>query len=82
MFFNKNPIYFSFLVQGLLDALTKGLLSDEHVTGARILATNTTNGILGTSVWWIEGVGGLGNPHRIEEEGVQIGTKPNANYPW
>ncbi|KAG4080734.1 hypothetical protein HA402_013264 [Bradysia odoriphaga] len=67
---------------GLLDALAKGLLSDEYITSARILATNITNGILGTSVWWVKNVGGLGGPRRIEEDGVQIGTKPSTKYPW
>ncbi|KAJ6649502.1 putative G-protein coupled receptor [Pseudolycoriella hygida] len=68
--------------ESLLDALAKGLLSDDYITSARILATNITNGILGTSVWWIKNVGGLGGPRRIEEDGVQIGTKPSTKYPW
>lgn len=73
---------FIFYVSGLLDALAKGLLSDDYITSARILATNITNGVLGTSVWWVKNVGGLGGPRRIEEDGVQIGTKPNTKYPW
>lgn len=73
--------YFSFFA-GLLDALAKGLLSDDYITSARILATNITNGILGTSVWWVKNGGGLDEPRRIEEDGVQIGTKPSTEYPW
>jgi len=52
------------------------------VTSARILATNVSTGILGTSVWWTKQNGGLGGPNRVEEDGVQIGTKPDTNYPW
>lgn len=66
----------------LLDALAKGLLADEHVSSARILASNTTNGVLGTSVWWVKQPGSLEGPRRIEEEGLQVGTKPSVNYPW
>lgn len=66
----------------MLDALAKGLLLDENVNGARILASNTSNGILGTSVWWVKNVGSLDGPRRIEEDGVRIGSKPSANYPW
>ncbi|XP_037904053.1 probable G-protein coupled receptor CG31760 [Hermetia illucens] len=72
---------------GLLDALAKGLLSDEHVTGARMLAMNVTSGILGTTVWWMKNEKpnsniGIGEPIRIEEEGLQVGKKPSINYPW
>lgn len=78
-------IYNFFIVNfitGLLDALAKGLLSDPHVIAARILATNVTNGILGTSVWWAKQIGGIGGPNRVDEEGVTVGSKPNKEYPW
>lgn len=67
---------------GLLDAISKGLLSDEHVISSRILATNITNGVLITSVWWTRNIGGLGIPSRIEEDGIQVGFKPSTEYPW
>lgn len=73
---------FSFDCLGLLDAVTKGLLSDEYVISARVLATNITNGVVATSVWWSKNIGGLGGPHRVEEDGIQVGIKPNNKYPW
>lgn len=71
-----------FFFSGLLDAITKGLLSDEYIISARVLATNITNGAIVTSVWWSKNIGGLGGPHRVEEDGVQVGNKPNNKYPW
>lgn len=67
---------------GLLDAVTKGLLSDENVISARVLAINITNGVLVTSVWWAKTIGGTVGPHRVDEDGVQIGFKPSTEYPW
>lgn len=67
---------------GLLDAVTKGLLSDEAVISARVLAINVTNGVLGTAVWWSKNISGLGEPHHVEEDGIQIGMKPSNQYPW
>jgi G protein-coupled receptor 158 len=65
-----------------LDALAKGLLSDPHVTSARVLGTNFSTGVIINSVWWNKKVGGLGEPVRIEEEGVAVGVKPDSSYPW
>ncbi|XP_049535012.1 probable G-protein coupled receptor CG31760 [Anopheles darlingi] len=67
---------------GLLDALAKGLLSDGHVTSARILSINVSDGLLTNSVWWNKEVGGMGTPMRIEAEGIAIGSKPDPSYPW
>uniref|UniRef100_A0A182RK45 G_PROTEIN_RECEP_F3_4 domain-containing protein n=1 Tax=Anopheles funestus TaxID=62324 RepID=A0A182RK45_ANOFN len=67
---------------GLLDALAKGLLSDAHVTSARILSINISDGLLTNSVWWNKEPGGMGGPLRIEAEGIAIGTKPDPTYPW
>lgn len=65
---------------GLLDALAKGLLSDPHVTSARVLTTNFSSGILSGSVWWRKQ--GLGVPIRVEEDGILVGAKPDQKYPW
>lgn len=67
---------------GLFDAIAKGLLDDEFIYGARILVLNITNGKLISSVWWSKNIGGLGVPHRVDENGIQIGFKPNVEYPW
>lgn len=67
---------------GLLEAITRGLLSDEYVISARVLTINVTNGVLGSSVWWSKNIGTLGGPHRVEEDGIQIGFKPDEQYPW
>ncbi|ALC39992.1 CG31760 [Drosophila busckii] len=68
---------------GLSDALAKGLLSDEYINGARILALNLTNGALQSYVWWVKsGHDKLGETQRYEEEGLQIGKKPANIYPW
>ncbi|XP_058056511.1 probable G-protein coupled receptor CG31760 [Anopheles bellator] len=67
---------------GLLDALAKGLLSDAHVTSARILSINVSDGMLTNSVWWNKEPGGMGTPLRIEADGIAIGTKPDPTYPW
>ncbi|XP_046866447.1 probable G-protein coupled receptor CG31760, partial [Drosophila willistoni] len=71
---------------GLSDALAKGLLTDEFITGARILALNLTNGAVQSYVWWVKGsqdkVLGEGETQRYNEEGLQIGKKPANSYPW
>lgn len=50
---------------------------------ARILTTNTTNGVLVSSVWYNKGIGNWSDPlpHR-DEGGIQVGLKPNTKYPW
>lgn len=83
LFFQQIKTYYLFIYfSGLLDALAKGLLSDAHVIGARILATNITTGQLATSVWWEKQIGGIGGPNRVNQEGVTVGSKPDVNYPW
>lgn len=67
---------------GLFDAVAKGLLNDEFISGARVLLVNVSNGALISSVWWNKNVGGLSEPSRIEEEGIQIGFEPSKEYPW
>lgn len=66
---------------GLHDALAKGLLSDNNVIAARILATNVTSGGLVNSVWWERKYGGL-EPNRVNDDGIAQGGKPDSNYPW
>lgn len=68
------------LCSGLSDALAKGLLTDDSITGARILALNLTNGAVQSYVWWVDG--GQPETQRYEEEGLQIGKKPSSSYPW
>lgn len=67
---------------GLFDAVAKGLLNDEFISGSRVLVVNVTNGALISSVWWNKNIGGLGEPHRVDEEGIRIGYEPNKDYPW
>ncbi|XP_061398756.1 probable G-protein coupled receptor CG31760, partial [Musca vetustissima] len=67
----------------LSDALAKGLLSDQHTTGARILALNITNGSVQSYVWWIKkNHDKNGELQRFEEEGLQVAKKPSSMYPW
>lgn len=73
---------FHFIIKGLLDAIAKGLLNDEYVSSARVLAINVTNNVLVSSVWWSKNIGGLGGPHRIDETGIKSGFKPSNEYPW
>lgn len=81
---NLTTLFFMLLsyASGLLDALAKSILADANVIGARILALNISNGVLSQSVWWSKQMGGIGDPHRIEDDGLSIGLKPNGNYPW
>nr|XP_036671647.1 probable G-protein coupled receptor CG31760 isoform X1 [Drosophila suzukii] len=65
---------------GLSDALAKGLLTDDFVTGARILALNLTNGAVQSYVWWVKGA--QSETQRYDEDGLQIGKKPAGSYPW
>ncbi|KAH8241518.1 hypothetical protein KR026_010134 [Drosophila bipectinata] len=65
---------------GLSDALAKGLLTDDSITGARILALNLTNGAVQSYVWWVDGE--QAETQRYEEDGLQIGKKPSSSYPW
>ncbi|XP_030246946.1 probable G-protein coupled receptor CG31760 [Drosophila navojoa] len=68
---------------GLSDALAKGLLTDEYINGARILALNLTNGAVQSYVWWVKGGHDkLTETQRYEEDGLQIGKKPAHSYPW
>ncbi|EDV90989.1 GH23717 [Drosophila grimshawi] len=68
---------------GLSDALAKGLLTDEYINCARILALNLTNGAVQSYVWWVKsGHDKLGETQRYEEDGLQIGKKPAPSYPW
>ncbi|XP_052563486.1 probable G-protein coupled receptor CG31760 [Culex pipiens pallens] len=67
---------------GLLDALAKGLLSDQHVTSARILSINMSDGMVANSVWWNKPTSGMAGPIRTEEEGIAIGKSPDPSYPW
>lgn len=66
----------------LFDAVAKGLLNDEFISGSRVLVVNVTNGVLITSVWWSRSVGSLGEPSRIDEDGIRIGFEPSKEYPW
>ncbi|KAI8042476.1 hypothetical protein M5D96_003789, partial [Drosophila gunungcola] len=65
---------------GLSDALAKGLLTDDFITGARILALNLTNGVVQSYVWWVKG--GQAETQRYDEDSLQIGKKPAGSYPW
>ncbi|KAH8267427.1 hypothetical protein KR018_001042 [Drosophila ironensis] len=65
---------------GLSDALAKGLLTDDFISGARILALNLTNGAVQSYVWWVNG--GQPEMQRYEEDGLQIGKQPAGSYPW
>lgn len=69
---------------GLSDALAKGLLTDEYINGARILALNLTNGAVQSYVWWVKSGQDkvASETQRYEEEGLQIGKKPAHSYPW
>ncbi|XP_070854246.1 probable G-protein coupled receptor CG31760 [Drosophila suzukii] len=67
-------------MQGLSDALAEGLLTDDFVTGARILALNLTNGAVQSYVWWVKGA--QSETQRYDEDGLQIGKKPAGSYPW
>ncbi|KAH8378514.1 hypothetical protein KR093_011766 [Drosophila rubida] len=74
---------------GLSDALAKGLLTDEYINGARILALNLTNGAVQSYVWWVKSGNSDNNKlqaasetQRYEEESLQIGKKPAHSYPW
>lgn len=68
---------------GLSDALCKGLLTDEYITGARIIALNMTNGAVQSYVWWTKNVeNNAGEYTRYQEDGLQIGKKPVPSYPW
>ena len=85
-YFNFSFCYFKKLIDvsilnisGLLDALTRGLLSDTHVINARVLATNLSSGVLSTSIWWTK-LGTLGEPVRVDD--IAVGTKPSTEYPW
>ncbi|XP_055376152.1 probable G-protein coupled receptor CG31760 isoform X2 [Condylostylus longicornis] len=71
---------------GLTDALAKGLLSDIHVYGAKVLALNVSNGAVMAYVWWIKNerrnLNSIGEPIQHDDSGIQIGEKPDMNYPW
>lgn len=66
----------------LFDAVAKGLLNDEFISSARVLVVNVTNGALISSVWWNKSVGGLSEPSRIDEDGIQLGFEPSSEFPW
>lgn len=67
---------------GLYDALAKGLLSDNNVIAARILATNMTSSAIVNSVWWERKYGSMSVPNRVTDDGIANGVEPDSNYPW
>lgn len=71
----------SLSIKGLLDALAKGLLSDENVINTRILALNTSNGAVQSYVWWRKSDKSA-DYTRYEEDGLEVGKPPDTSYPW
>lgn len=85
MFINGKTVfwvlwYINSFSGSLFDAVAKGLLNDEFISGSRVLVVNVTNGALISSVWWNKSIGGLGES--IDEDDVQIGFEPSKEYPW
>jgi hypothetical protein len=74
------------------------LVSDRHVLTARVLALNASSSTLINSVSWQRQFvvaptlisGGLdhsplfelGGPHRLQEDGLRTGLRPDPRYPW
>ncbi|XP_033609513.1 probable G-protein coupled receptor CG31760 isoform X2 [Cryptotermes secundus] len=74
------------------------LVSDRHVLTARVLALNASSSTLINSVSWQRQFvvtptlmsGGLdhsllfelGGPHRLQEDGLRTGFRPDPRYPW
>lgn len=81
LYVNVECVFIFHFPVGLFDAIAKGLLNDEFISGARVLVVNVTNGALITSVWWNKN-NGLGEPTSIDEEGIQVGFVPSKEYPW
>ncbi|CAH0563492.1 unnamed protein product [Brassicogethes aeneus] len=68
---------------GLQDAITKNLLvTDKSVLSARVLAINVTTGNLINYAWWQKQGLELGGPRKLSEVGMDLGHRPNTDFPW
>ncbi|CAH1098498.1 unnamed protein product [Psylliodes chrysocephalus] len=68
---------------GLQDAISKNLvIAAKTVLSARILAINASTGSLINCAWWQKQGLDIGEPKKLSETGMEIGHRPNTEYPW
>ncbi|CAG9838711.1 unnamed protein product [Diabrotica balteata] len=69
--------------KGLQDAISKNLIiADKSVLSARILAINASTGSLVNCAWWQKQGLDIGGPKKISDTGMEVGNRPNTEYPW
>lgn len=65
----------------LQDAVARNLLlADSTIISARVLALNSSNGLLNSCSWWVRT--GLEGPRKLMEGIPKIGSLPDSSYPW
>ncbi|XP_056641036.1 probable G-protein coupled receptor CG31760 isoform X2 [Diorhabda sublineata] len=68
---------------GLQDAISKNLIvTDKSVLSSRILAINASTGSIVNCAWWQKQISDIGEPKKISDTGMEIGQRPNSEYPW
>ncbi|XP_075210452.1 putative G-protein coupled receptor CG31760 [Lycorma delicatula] len=68
---------------GLVDVIGRGILASEKlVLTTRILALNSSTGQILNAVVWQRHSSDLLEPHRVTEDNLQVGLRPDSTIPW
>lgn len=57
-------------------------MSDRSVLAVRVLAMNASTGNLVNCAWWQRQGVEMGGPRKFTESDLEIGHRPNSDYPW
>ncbi|XP_074027570.1 probable G-protein coupled receptor CG31760 isoform X2 [Leptinotarsa decemlineata] len=81
--FSENYRCKIFVFEGLQDSISKNLIvSDKTVLSTRVLVINASTGSLVNCAWWQKQGLDIGEPRKITDIGMEVGSRPNSNYPW
>ncbi|XP_039301535.1 probable G-protein coupled receptor CG31760 [Nilaparvata lugens] len=68
---------------GLVDAIGKGLLlSEQRLLTSRVLSLNSSSGQVLSRIVWRRDTPGLLEPHRVTDDGLRVGERPDPTTPW
>lgn len=66
--------------------MAQGLITDGPTISSRILALNVSTGAIQSYVWWTRVAHAEDNNPRFQRhqdnDGLEIGKQPSANYLW
>lgn len=73
----------AFFLSGLQDAIARNLLvSDDTVISTRVLTINASTGTIVNSAWWQRKGFEVQGPRKLNEPALEVGEKPDPQYPW